>query len=56
MERSLFVYDFPKADMEGICSYLENSDFRQCFVSCDVDFVWSLSLLFSRPWISVFLE
>ena len=38
---SLFIYDFPKADMEGICSYLENSDFRHCFVSCDVDFVWS---------------
>ena len=38
---SLFVYDFPKADMEGICSYLENSNFRHCFVSCDVDFVWS---------------
>ena len=38
---SHFVFDFPKADMDGLCSYLESSDFSACFQSSDVDFVWS---------------
>ena len=38
------VFDFPKANMPGIPglrSFLENSDFSHCFLSCDVDHVWS---------------
>ena len=36
-----FVFDFPKANMEGLCSYLETTDFSVCFQSCDVDTVCS---------------
>ena len=36
-----YVFDFPKADMVGLCSYLECTDFSACFQSSDVDFVWS---------------
>ena len=36
-----FVFDFPKADMEGLHSYLKTTDFSVCFQSIDVDTVWS---------------
>ena len=36
-----FVFDFPKADMEGFRSYLKTTDFSVCFQSSDVDTVWS---------------
>ena len=36
-----YVFDFPKADIEGIICYLSDSDFSSCFQSNDVEFVWS---------------
>ena len=34
-----FVFYFPKADMEGLRSYLETTDFSVCFLSSDIDTV-----------------
>ena len=35
------VRDFSKADLEGLCLYLVDFDFSPCFISTDVEFVWS---------------
>ena len=35
------VRDFSKADLEGLCLYLFDFDFSPCFISTDVEFVWS---------------
>ena len=36
-----YVFDFPKADYEGLCSFLLDADFSTCLQSEDVEFVWS---------------
>ena len=35
-----YVYDFPKADFDGLCSFLFDVDFDSCLQSQDVEFVW----------------
>lgn len=35
------VRDFSKADLEGLCLYLVDFDFSPCFISTDVELVWS---------------
>ena len=36
-----YVFDFPKADFEGLCSFLLDADFNPCLQSDDIEFVWS---------------
>ena len=50
------VFDFPKANMPGLCSFLENSDFSHCFLSCDVDHVWSFIKLIIQHAMDLFLH
>ena len=49
------VFDFPKANMPGLCSFLENSDFSHCFLSCDVDHVWSSIKLIIQQAMDLFI-
>ena len=35
-----YVYDYPKADYNGLCSYLLDFDFSPCLLSQDVELVW----------------
>ena len=49
------VFDFPKANMPGLCSFLENSDFSHCFLSCDVDHVWYFIKLIIQHAMDLFL-
>ena len=49
------VFDFPKPNMPGLCSFLENSDFSHCFLSCDVDHVWSSIKLIIQQAMDLFL-
>jgi len=37
----VFVYDYPKGDYSGLCSYLLDCDFDPCYQSQDVEFIWS---------------
>ena len=50
------VFDSPKANMPGLCSFLENSDFSHCFLSCDVDHVWSFIKLIIQHAMDLFLH
>ena len=36
-----YVYNFSKADDVGICDYLLNVDFSNCYDSNDTEFIWS---------------
>ena len=36
-----FVFDFKKADYQGMCSYLLDYDFSCCFTSDSVEYIWS---------------
>ena len=49
------VFDFLKANMPGLCSFLENSDFNHCFLSCDVDHVWSSIKLIIQQAMDLFI-
>ena len=35
-----YVFDFPKADYESICSFLMDADFSHCLQSEDVEYIW----------------
>ena len=35
-----YVFDFPKADLDSLCSYLLDVDFSVCFQSNDIEFIW----------------
>ena len=37
-----YVYDYPKADYDGLCSYLLDMDFSPCLLSQDVEEVWNI--------------
>ena len=37
-----FVFDFSKADLRGLSSFLMDTDFSCCFQSRDVELVWSV--------------
>ena len=39
--QSVYVFDFPKADHEGLHSALLDCDFELCYTSGIVEFVWS---------------
>ena len=41
-ETSHFVFDFPKANLEGLFDFLFIYDFTPCLLSDDVETVWSL--------------
>ena len=36
-----FVFDFPKANLDGLCEFLLEFDFDSCFTSDDVEGIWS---------------
>ena len=36
----VLVFDYPKADWNGLCNYLLDYDFSLCFESSDVDTIW----------------
>jgi len=38
---SRFVFDHSKADLDGLCSYLLDTNFDKCFQSNDVESVWN---------------
>ena len=38
---SQYVFDFPKADYQGLCDYLLDIDFSHLFSLTDVEFIWS---------------
>ena len=38
---SLSFYDYSKADLDGLCDFLLDWDFRDCYLSSDVEDVWS---------------
>lgn len=44
-----FVYNYNKADLEGLCSYLLDSDFSTCFMFNDVNLVWSEIIIDALP-------
>ena len=35
-----YVFDYRRADLDGICSYLMDSDFSFCFQCNDIEFMW----------------
>ena len=35
-----YVFDFGKADLDSLCSYLLDVDFSVCFLSKDIEFIW----------------
>ena len=35
-----YVYDYPKADYNGLCSYLVDFDISPCLLLQDVELVW----------------
>ena len=35
-----YVFDFAKADLVSLCSYLMDVDFSPCFESNDIEFIW----------------
>ena len=37
----IYVYDYPKADYNSLCSFLLDFDFTSCLLSHDVDSVWN---------------
>ena len=37
-----YVYDFSKADFDGLCNHLLETDFSDCYNSADVEDVWSV--------------
>jgi len=37
----IYVYDYPKADYNSLCSFLIDFDFTSCLLSHDVDSVWN---------------
>ncbi len=39
---SSLVYDYPKANWDGMCSYLLDQDFSLCFEEEDVEAVWAV--------------
>ena len=41
--------------MPSLCSFLENSDFSHCFLSCDVDHVWSSIKLIIQQAMDLFI-
>ena len=41
--------------MPGLCSFLENSDINHCFLSCDVDHVWSSIKLIIQQAMDLFI-
>ena len=36
-----YVYDYSKADFEGLYAYIFNSNLLECLTSQDVEYVWS---------------
>ena len=36
-----FFFDYSKADFVGLCDHLLDSDFDNCLLSSDVEFVWA---------------
>ena len=36
-----YLFDFPKADYNALCSYLMDLDFTSLFLSDNVNFIWS---------------
>lgn len=36
------VFDYPKANWDGLCNYLLDSDFSMCFEEDDVEVIWSI--------------
>ena len=38
--KSCYVFDYSRADFEGICSYLMDVDFNDCLLSNDIEFIW----------------
>ena len=36
-----YVLHYTKADWDGLCSHLHDTDFSMCFQSNDIEFVWS---------------
>ena len=41
INKSLYVFDFSKANFTDICSFLLDFDFNACFQSHNIEFVWS---------------
>ena len=41
ISKSLYVFDFSKANFTDICSFLLDFDFSVCFQSHDIEFIWS---------------
>ena len=41
ISKSLYVFDFSKANFTDICSFLLDFDFSVCFQSYDIEFIWS---------------
>lgn len=39
---STIVFDYSKADWEGLCNYLLDQDFSLCYEESDVEIVWSV--------------
>ena len=40
-ETPKYVLDYSKADFDGLCDFLINSDFQPCLTSTNIEFVWS---------------
>ena len=41
VNKTRYVLDYTKADWDGLCSHLYDTDFSMCFQSNDIEFVWS---------------
>lgn len=38
----VFVFEYPKADWDGLCNYLMDCDFSLCYEESDVEAIWSV--------------
>ena len=49
-----YVYDFSKANYNGMCDFLLDSDFRALFENRDIEIVWSVFKCFIYVAVSLF--
>ena len=40
-EKPRYVFDFPKANLSGLCDFLLDIDFSSCLASANIEYVWS---------------
>ena len=47
---SRYVFDYGRADLDGLCSYLLDVDFSSCLCSTNIEFVWEKLKLIIHTW------